>query len=102
MADISGAQLVVDSLKREGVDTVYVLPGDPVGGIVNGLARAGLKVIAVRHEQVAAMAARGPLIPDPQCWGVHRGLGRRSDQYVDRHRQRCRQLLASSSNRRLR
>ena len=58
MAEISGAQLVVESLKREGVDTVYVLPGDPVGGIVNGLARAGLKVIAVRHEQAAAMAAQ--------------------------------------------
>ena len=58
MADITGAQLVVESLQREGVDTVYVLPGDPVGGIVNGLARAGRKVIAVRHEQVAAMAAQ--------------------------------------------
>ena len=38
MAEISGAQLVVESLRREGVDTVYVLPGDPVGDIVNGCA----------------------------------------------------------------
>ena len=56
MADISGAQLVVDSLKREGVDTIYTLPGDPVGPIVNGCAEAGFRVISVRNEQVAAMA----------------------------------------------
>ena len=58
MAEISGAQLLIDSLKREGVDTVYVLPGDPVGNIVNGCAEAGLRVISVRNEQVAAMAAQ--------------------------------------------
>ena len=58
MAKISGAQLVIDSLKREGIDTVYCLPGDPVGDIVNGCAKAGLRVISVRNEQVAAMAAQ--------------------------------------------
>ena len=58
MSEISGSQLVVDSLKREGVDTVYVLPGDPVGPIVNGCAEAGLRMIAVRHEQALAMAAQ--------------------------------------------
>ncbi len=58
MADVTGAELVVDSLKREGIDTVYTLPGDPVGPIVNGCAEAGLRVISVRHEQAAAMAAQ--------------------------------------------
>ena len=58
MAEISGAQLVIDSLKREGVDTIYTLPGDPVGPIVNGCAEAGMRVITVRNEQVAAMAAQ--------------------------------------------
>ncbi|MDP6665218.1 MAG: thiamine pyrophosphate-binding protein [SAR202 cluster bacterium] len=58
MAEITGAQLVVDSLKREGIDTCYVLPGDPVGPIVNGIAEAGIKVISVRNEQAAAMAAQ--------------------------------------------
>ena len=58
MAEISGAQLVIDSLKREGVDTMYCLPGDPVGDIVNGWAEAGMRVISVRHEQTAAMAAQ--------------------------------------------
>ena len=58
MAEITGAQLVIDSLRREGVDTIYVLPGDPVGDIVNGWADAGHKAIAVRHEQAACMAAQ--------------------------------------------
>ena len=58
MADVTGAELVVDSLKREGIDTVYTLPGDPVGPIVNGCAEAGMRVITVRHEQAAAMAAQ--------------------------------------------
>lgn len=58
MGEISGAQLVVDSLKREGIDTMYALPGDPVGDIVNGWAEAGMKMISVRHEQTAAMAAQ--------------------------------------------
>ena len=59
MGEITGAQLVVESLQREGVDTVYILPGDPVGPIVVGCAKAGLRCIAVRHEQVAALAAQG-------------------------------------------
>ena len=58
MAEISGAQLVIDSLKREGVDTMYSLPGDPVGDIVNGWAEAGMRMISVRHEQTAGMAAQ--------------------------------------------
>ena len=58
MSQVTGARLVVDSLKREGVDTVYVLPGDPVGPITIACAKDGMKVIAVRHEQAAAMAAQ--------------------------------------------
>ena len=58
MAEITGAELVVEALKREGIDTIYTLPGDPVGPIVNGCAEAGLRVISVRHEQAAAMAAQ--------------------------------------------
>ena len=47
MGDISGAQLVVESLQREGVDTVYILSGDPVGPIVVGCAKVGMRCIAV-------------------------------------------------------
>jgi 2-hydroxyacyl-CoA lyase 1 len=58
MAEVTGAQLTIEALKREGIDTVYVLPGDPVGGIVNNAAAMGMRVISVRHEQVGAMAAQ--------------------------------------------
>jgi thiamine pyrophosphate-dependent acetolactate synthase large subunit-like protein len=34
MAEVIGAQLVIEALRHEGMDTVYVLPGDPVGTIV--------------------------------------------------------------------
>jgi 2-hydroxyacyl-CoA lyase 1 len=37
---------------------MYALPGDPVGDIVNGWAEAGMKMISVRHEQTAGMAAQ--------------------------------------------
>src|SRR6266545_2477628 len=58
MAEVTGAQLTIEALKREGIDTVYVLPGDPVGSIVNNAAAMGLRVISVRHEQVGTMAAQ--------------------------------------------
>ncbi len=58
MAEVTGAQLTIEALKREGIDTVYVLPGDPVGNIVNNAAAMGLRVISVRHEQVGTMAAQ--------------------------------------------
>ena len=37
-----GAQLVIEALKYEGITTVYVLPGDPVGSIVNNVAALGM------------------------------------------------------------
>jgi len=58
MAEVLGAQLVIEALKREGVNTVYVLPGDPVGSIVNNAAAMGMRVISVRNEQVGALAAQ--------------------------------------------
>ena len=58
MAEVIGAQLVIEALRHEGIDTVYVLPGDPVGSIVNNAAAMGMRVISVRHEQVATMAAQ--------------------------------------------
>jgi thiamine pyrophosphate-dependent acetolactate synthase large subunit-like protein len=42
-----GAQLVIEALKYEGITTVYVLPGDPVGSIVNNVAALGRRVLSV-------------------------------------------------------
>ncbi len=42
MVEVIGAQLVIEALRHEGMDTVYVLPGDPVGSIVNNMVLAQL------------------------------------------------------------
>jgi thiamine pyrophosphate-dependent acetolactate synthase large subunit-like protein len=50
MAEVIGAQPVIEALQHEGIDTVSVLPSDPVGSIVNNAAAMSLRVISVRHE----------------------------------------------------
>ena len=57
---MTGAQIVCESLLREGVDTIFGLPGGavlPFYGALSGY--PGLRHILVRHEQAAAMAADG-------------------------------------------
>ena len=92
--------MVIDSLRREGVDTIYVLPGDPVGDIVNGWADAGHKAIAVRHEQAACMAAQAHsyLTRSVGVCIAASGVGQTN---TDRNSQRLRQLLAAVGHRRL-
>ena len=57
MARIIGAEVTVEQLNREGVDTLYVLRGDPSHIICDYAARTGMRVVTVAHEQTAAMAA---------------------------------------------
>jgi thiamine pyrophosphate-dependent acetolactate synthase large subunit-like protein len=42
-----GAQLVIEALKHEGIATVFVLLGDPMGSIVNDVAPLGRRVLSV-------------------------------------------------------
>ena len=39
MAEITGAELVVDALKREGIDTIYTLPETPSAQLSMGAPR---------------------------------------------------------------
>ena len=58
--EMTGAQIICESLLREGVDTIFGLPGGavlPFYGALSGY--PGLRHILVRHEQAAAMAADG-------------------------------------------
>jgi acetolactate synthase-1/2/3 large subunit len=58
--ELSGAEIVCESLLREGVEVVFGLPGGavlPLYGALSGYPR--LRHILVRHEQAAAMAADG-------------------------------------------
>jgi len=54
---ISGGHLVAKALKAEGTDVIFTLSGGHIIDIYDGCVDEGIKVIDVRHEQVAAHAA---------------------------------------------
>ena len=56
---VSGGHLVAKALKSEGVDTIFTLCGGHIIDIYDGCLDEGIRIIDVRHEQVAAHAADG-------------------------------------------
>src|SRR3954449_6678375 len=76
-AEISGGHLVAKALKAEGVDTIFTLCGGHIIDIYDGCVDEGIKVIDVRHEQVAAHAADGyaRITGKPGCAVVTAGPG---------------------------
>ena len=54
-----GGRVVAQALKREGVPYVFTLCGGHIIDIYDGCVDEGIRVIDVRHEQVAAHAADG-------------------------------------------
>jgi acetolactate synthase-1/2/3 large subunit len=56
---ISGGHLVAKALKSGRVDTIYTLCGGHIIDIYDGCVDEGIRIIDVRHEQVAAHAADG-------------------------------------------
>ena len=56
---VSGGRLVAKALKNEGVDTIFTLCGGHIIDIYNGCIDEGIRIVDVRHEQVAAHAADG-------------------------------------------
>ena len=60
MANLSGAQALIQSLAREGVEVVFGLPGVQIMEIYDALyEQPGIRLITVRHEQSAAYMADG-------------------------------------------
>jgi acetolactate synthase-1/2/3 large subunit len=59
MAMVDGGDLVVRAIKQEGVDTIFTLCGGHVQAIYDACLDENVKVIDVRHEQVAGHAAEG-------------------------------------------
>jgi len=58
--ELSGAEIVCESLLKEGVDVIFGLPGGAVLPLYGALAKyPDLRHILVRHEQAAVMAADG-------------------------------------------
>ncbi len=56
---VSGGRLAAKALKNEGVDTIFTLCGGHIIDIYDGCIDEGIRIIDVRHEQVAAHAADG-------------------------------------------
>jgi len=60
MAKMAGKQMVVEALKREGVEVLFGFPGGAIIDIYDALEQDGtVKHVLVRHEQGAAHAADG-------------------------------------------
>lgn len=60
MAQLTGAEIFVEALKREGVKTVFALPGGVVLKIFDVLHQQNqIEVILTRHEQAAGHMAEG-------------------------------------------
>lgn len=57
--ELTGAGILLESLKREGVELLFGYPGGAVIDTYDELYRSGLKHILVRHEQGAVHAADG-------------------------------------------
>ena len=57
--NLTGAQILMEVLKDEGVDTVFGYPGAAVIDIYDELAKTDIRHILVRHEQGAVHAADG-------------------------------------------
>ncbi len=57
---ISGAQMVIEALKREGVDTVFGYPGGAIMNVYDEIYKQDdFRHILTRHEQAAVHAAEG-------------------------------------------
>jgi acetolactate synthase-1/2/3 large subunit len=56
---LTGAKILIESLKREGVEVIFGYPGGQVLPIFDALYDADIKFILTRHEQGAAHAADG-------------------------------------------
>jgi len=56
---LTGSNILIESLKKEGVEVIFGYPGGQVLPIFDALYDASLKFILTRHEQAAAHAADG-------------------------------------------
>jgi acetolactate synthase-1/2/3 large subunit len=74
---ISGGHLVARALKSEGIDVIFTLCGGHIIDIYDGCIDEGIKIVDVRHEQVAAHAADGwaRVTGKPGCAVVTAGPG---------------------------
>jgi acetolactate synthase-1/2/3 large subunit len=77
MATVDGGRLMVDALKREGVEYIFSLSGGHINSIYQACLDSGIQVIDTRHEQAAAHMAEawGRLTGKPGVCVVTAGPG---------------------------
>jgi acetolactate synthase-1/2/3 large subunit len=77
MATVDGGRLVVDALKREGVEYIFSLSGGHINAIYQACLDSEIRVIDTRHEQAAAHMAEawGRLTGKPGVCVVTAGPG---------------------------
>ncbi|MGB7104743.1 MAG: thiamine pyrophosphate-binding protein, partial [Acidimicrobiales bacterium] len=56
---LTGAQALIKSLEREGVDTIFGLPGGAILPVYDPILDSSIRHILVRHEQGAGHMAEG-------------------------------------------
>ncbi|MBE3596323.1 MAG: biosynthetic-type acetolactate synthase large subunit [Hydrogenibacillus sp.] len=56
---LTGAEILIEALKREGVDVLFGYPGGAVLNVYDALYDAGIAHVLTRHEQGAIHAAEG-------------------------------------------
>ncbi|MCC6443079.1 MAG: acetolactate synthase large subunit, partial [Armatimonadetes bacterium] len=54
-----GADAVIEALRREGVETIFGVPGGQIIPIYDALYESGIRHVLVRHEQGGAHMADG-------------------------------------------
>ncbi len=59
MAELTGAQILIECWKKEGVEVVFGYPGATTIDIHHYLMESGLRFVLTRHEQAAVHAAEG-------------------------------------------
>ncbi|MEJ2379040.1 MAG: thiamine pyrophosphate-binding protein [Pseudolabrys sp.] len=59
MADPTASEVMVETLIRWGVDTIFGIPGDGINGIIEALRKKQdhIRFVQVRHEEAAAFNA---------------------------------------------
>ena len=56
---ITGAEMVIEALKKENVEVIFGIPGGAMIPVYDALYKSDLRHILTRHEQAAAHAADG-------------------------------------------
>lgn len=59
MSQLTGAQILIECWKKEGVEVVFGYPGATTIDIHHYLTESGLRFVLARHEQAAVHAAEG-------------------------------------------